>query len=202
MLYYTIIAWCNTAVSCPINLCTEKGAIWINGKRYPNPWIPVQLVTGKAHNLSVIQHPLLSILQYELSIAWLHASLVVTMQILSVIITLCSHTTKCFGRRIIINHSLILTWPLMWHAFHNPPFMQTGEEAQSVVTVCTIEDERYEWCCKITDSSLWRIQFNTGTCTDLLCLLQNHLQWMPMIKTVAWPKWHNSNLTVWETGTE
>jgi hypothetical protein len=56
-LYYTIIAWCNTAVSCSINLWAEKGAIWINGKRYPNPWIPVQSVTGKAHNLSVIQHP-------------------------------------------------------------------------------------------------------------------------------------------------
>jgi hypothetical protein len=55
-LYYTIIAWCNTAVSCPINLCAEKGAIQINGERYPNPWIPVQSVTGKAHNLSVIQH--------------------------------------------------------------------------------------------------------------------------------------------------
>jgi hypothetical protein len=38
-------------------LVTEKGAIWINGKRYPNPWIPVQSVTGKAHNPSVIQHP-------------------------------------------------------------------------------------------------------------------------------------------------
>jgi hypothetical protein len=55
--YYTIIAWCNTAVSCSINLCAEKGAFRINGKRYPNPWIPVQLVTGKAHNPSVIQHP-------------------------------------------------------------------------------------------------------------------------------------------------
>jgi hypothetical protein len=38
-------------------LCAEKRAIQINGERYPNPWIPVQLVTGKAHNLSVIQHP-------------------------------------------------------------------------------------------------------------------------------------------------
>jgi hypothetical protein len=38
-------------------LCAEKGAIQINGKRYPNPWIPVQSVTGKAHNPSVIQHP-------------------------------------------------------------------------------------------------------------------------------------------------
>jgi hypothetical protein len=27
---------CNTAVSCSINLCAEKGAIQINGKRYPN----------------------------------------------------------------------------------------------------------------------------------------------------------------------
>jgi hypothetical protein len=27
-LYYTIIAWCNTAVSCSINLWAEKGAIW------------------------------------------------------------------------------------------------------------------------------------------------------------------------------
>jgi hypothetical protein len=25
--------------------------------RYPNPWIPVQSETGKAHNPSVIQHP-------------------------------------------------------------------------------------------------------------------------------------------------
>jgi hypothetical protein len=31
-LYYTIIAWCNTAVSYPINLCTEKGAIQSMGK--------------------------------------------------------------------------------------------------------------------------------------------------------------------------
>jgi hypothetical protein len=83
-LYFTIIAWCNTAVSCSINLWAEKGAIRINGERYPNPWIPVQLVTGKAHNPSVVQHPS----HCQLSIAWLHASLVVIMQILSL------HTEK------------------------------------------------------------------------------------------------------------
>jgi hypothetical protein len=51
---YCLMQYC---CNCSINLCAEKGAIQINGKRYPNPWIPVQSVTGKAHNLSVIQHP-------------------------------------------------------------------------------------------------------------------------------------------------
>ena len=37
-------------------LVSREGAIRINGKKYPNPWIPAQSVTSKAHNPSVIQH--------------------------------------------------------------------------------------------------------------------------------------------------
>jgi hypothetical protein len=68
------------------------------------------LVTGKAHNPSVIQHPsYCPFRQYELSIAQLHASLVIIMQILSSGAAYAGATTypgesfKLSGSKMVMN---------------------------------------------------------------------------------------------------
>jgi hypothetical protein len=43
-LYYTIIAWCNTTVSCPINLCTEKGAVV--AQEYNESWLVTSVISA------------------------------------------------------------------------------------------------------------------------------------------------------------
>jgi hypothetical protein len=51
---YCLMQYC-CILSC--QLVRREGCSPNQWERYPNPWIPVQLVTSKAHNLSVIQHP-------------------------------------------------------------------------------------------------------------------------------------------------